>query len=64
MEKPCRENNWGGINILNRLVGSKLDISRSVLNAIFKVYIKPVLKYGCEALTTVTPAILNTLEVI
>jgi hypothetical protein len=34
------------------------------LNATYKAYIKPALKYGCEALITATPAILNKLEVI
>jgi hypothetical protein len=50
--------------VLKRLAGSKWGSSRSVLNATYKAYIKPALHYGCEALITATPAILNKLEVI
>jgi hypothetical protein len=52
------------LNVLKRLTGSKWGSSRSVLNATYKAYIKPALQYGCEALITATPAILNKLEVI
>jgi hypothetical protein len=34
------------------------------LNATYKAYIKPALQYGCVALISATPAILNKLEVI
>jgi hypothetical protein len=34
------------------------------LNATYKAYVKSTLQYGCEALITTTPAILNKLEVI
>jgi hypothetical protein len=38
--------------------------SSSVLNATYKAYIKDSLQYGCEAMITATPSILNKLEMI
>jgi hypothetical protein len=49
---------------MKRLAGSQWGSSRCILNATYKTYIKSALRYGCEALITATPAILNKLEVI
>jgi ribonuclease HI len=52
------------LSVLKRLAGSKWGSSRSILNATYKAYIKPILQYGCEALITATPATLDKLEVM
>jgi hypothetical protein len=66
VEKACGEDSWGEREkktVLKRLAGSKWGSSRSVLNAVYEAYMKLVLQYGCEALITVAPTILNKLEV-
>jgi hypothetical protein len=52
------------LNVMKSLTGIKWCNAGAVLNAIYKAYVNFVLHYGCEALITATPAILNKLEII
>lgn len=50
------------MRLINRLAGATWGNTQETLNTTYKTYVKPVMKYGGEALVTAKKSVLDKLE--